>query len=145
MQKVSIKPKPMSLQQAVRIFDALNPVGREVFYETLSDDEKDALYEQTTDALIGRVHLTTKNRIDAKVNTARNRHRGYLVPDECHTAENNCLWKSASWYVIMGKVSESLKSNLTHMCEHFGALQEAENPHGNTSKTQRNCSENSRR
>ena len=69
MQKVSITPKPMSVQQAVRIFDALNPVGRETFYESLSDDEKDALYEQVTDTLIHSVHLTTKNRIDAKFNT----------------------------------------------------------------------------
>lgn len=120
MQKVSIKPKPMSVQQAVRIFDALNPVGREAFYETLSDDEKEALYTQATDTLIGRIHLTTKNRIDAKMNTTRNRQRGYLVPDECHRAENDCLWKSASWYVLMGKVSVY---NLSHMREHFDALQ----------------------
>ena len=127
MQKVSIKPKPMQLQQAVRIFDALNPVGRECFYESLSDDDRDALYEQVTDTLINSVHLTTKNRIDAKMNTVRNGLRGYIVPDECHRAENNCTWKSAAWYVLMGKVSESLRLNLSHMCEHFDALQEVSN------------------
>ena len=124
MQKLSIKPEPLQLQQAVRLFDGLNTTGRQEFYKTLSDDEKDALYTQVTDTLINSVHLTTKNRIDAQFNTGRNKRRGSIVPDECHTAENDCLWRSAAWYVLMGKVSESLRLNLSHMCEHFDALQE---------------------
>ena len=124
MQKVSIEPKPMQLKQAVRIFDALNYTGKKVFYKTLSDDEKDALYIETTDNLIAKVHLTTKNRIDAKTNRTRNGRCGYIVPDECHRAENKCLWRSASWYVIMGEVSKSLCENLSHMQAHFDALNE---------------------
>ena len=45
MQKVSIKPQAMQIKQAVRLFDALNATGRQEFYKTLSDDEKDALYD----------------------------------------------------------------------------------------------------
>ena len=62
MQKVSIKPQAMQIKQAVRLFDALDSTGRQEFYKTLSDDDKDALYTQVTDNLIASVHLTTKNR-----------------------------------------------------------------------------------
>ena len=138
MQKVSITPQAKQIKQAVRLFDALNATGRQEFYKTLSDDDKDALYTQVTDNLIASVHLTTKNRVDAKTNKDRNRRCGYILPDECHSAENECLWRSASWYVIMGHVSKSLLNNLSHMREHFDALQEAEKHHGNTSGTERN-------
>ena len=121
MQKVSIKPQAMQIKQAVRLFDALNATGRQEFYKSLSDDEKGALYTQVTDNLIASVHLTTKNRIDGKTNKERNQRRGYIVPDECHIAENECLWRSASWYFIMGHVSKSLLNNLSHMRQHFDA------------------------
>ena len=62
MQKVSIKPQAMPLGQAVRLFEGLNATGRQEFYKTLSDDDKDALYTQVTDNLIASVHFTTKNR-----------------------------------------------------------------------------------
>ena len=126
MQKVSIKPQAMSLEQAVRLFDALNATGRQEFYKTLSDDEKDALYTQVTDNLIASVHLTTKNRVDAKTNKDRNRRCGYILPDECHSAENECLWRSVAWYFAMGHVSKSLLNNLSHMRQHFDALQETQ-------------------
>ena len=125
MQKLTIKPKPMSVQQAVRIFDALNYTGKKVFYKTLSDDEKDALYIETTDDLIAKVHLTTKNRIDAKTNRTRNGRCGYIVPDECHRAENECLWRSAAWYILMGRDIEVFDS-LPHMHPHFQALRNAQ-------------------
>ena len=124
MQKVSIKPQAMQIKQAVRLFDALNATGRQEFYKSLSDDEKGALYTQVTDNLIASVHLTTKNRIDGKTNKARDRRRGYIVPDECHSAENECLWRSVAWYFAMGHVSNSLLNNLSHMRQHFDALQE---------------------
>ena len=125
MQKVSIKPQAMPLGQAVRLFEGLNATGRQEFYKTLSDDEKDALYEQVTDNLIASVHLTTKTRIDGKTNKERNQRRGSIVPDECHNAENECLWRSVAWYFAMGHVSKSLLNNLAHMRDHFDALQEA--------------------
>ena len=124
MQKVSIKPQAMSVQKAIRIFDALNYTGRKHFYKTLSDDDRDALYMELTDRLIQSVHLTRKNRIDARTNKQRNKRCGCILPDECHTAENDCLWRSGAWYVIMGDVSNSLWENLSHMREHFDALQE---------------------
>ena len=124
MQKVSIKPQALTIQQAVRLFDALDYTGRQEFYKTLSDDDRDALYEQVTDNLIASVHLTTKNRIDGNTNKDRNVRRGYIVPDACHSAENECLWRSGAWYVIMGHVSKSLLNNLSHVREHFDALQE---------------------
>ena len=133
MQKVSIKPQAMPLGQAVRLFEGLNATGRKEFYKTLSDDEKDALYTMATDTLIASVHLTTKNRIDGKTNKDRNVRCGYIVPDECHNAENECLWRSASWYVIMRHVSKSLLNNLSHMRQHFDALQETQE---NESKTE---------
>ena len=126
MQKVSIKPRAMSLEQAVRLFDALGYTGRREFYKTLSDDEKDAVYTQVTNTLIASVHLTTKNRIDGNTNKDRNQWRGYIVPDECHSAENECLWRSVAWYFAMGHVSKSLLNNLSHMREHFDALQETQ-------------------
>ena len=125
MQKVSIKPQAMPLGQAVRLFEGLNATGRQEFYKTLSDDDKDALYTQVTDNLIASVHLTTKNRIDGKTNKDRNQRRGSIVPDECHNAENECLWRSVAWYFAMGHVSKSLLNNLAHMRDHFDALQEA--------------------
>ena len=133
MQKVSIKPQAMQIKQAVRLFDALNATGRQEFYKTLSDDDKDALYTQVTDNLIASVHLTTKNRIDGNTNKDRNQRRGYIVPDECHNAENECLWRSVAWYFAMGRVSKSLLNNLAHMREHFDALQETQE---NESKTE---------
>ena len=126
MQKVSIKPQAMQIKQAVRLFDALNATGRQEFYKTLSDDDKDALYTQVTDNLIASVHLTTKNRVDAKTNKDRNRRCGYILPDECHSAENECLWRSVAWYSAMGHVSKSLLNNLSHMRQHFDALQETQ-------------------
>ena len=126
MQKVSIKPQALTIKQAVCLFDALDYTGRQEFYKTLSDDDRDALYTQVTDNLIASVPLTTKNRIDAKMNKARNDKRGYIVPDECHTAENECLWRSVAWYFAMGHVSKSLLNNLAHMREHFDALKEAQ-------------------
>ena len=83
------------------------------------------LYTQVTDNLIASVHLTTKNRIDGKTNKDRNQRRGSIVPDECHNAENECLWRSVAWYFAMGHVSKSLLNNLAHMRDHFDALQEA--------------------
>ena len=124
MQKVSIKPQPMSVEQATLLFEALDDTGRQEFYKSLSDDEKDAIYTKATDTLIARVHLTEKNRIDAKMNKARNTRRGYIVPDESHRAENECLWRSAAWYILLGQVSESLLKNLSHMRTHFDTLQE---------------------
>ena len=125
MQKVSIKPQAVPLGQAVRLFEGLNATGRQEFYKTLSDDDKDALYTQVTDNLIASVHLTTKNRIDGKTNKDRNQRRGSIVADECHNAENECLWRSVAWYFAMGHVSKSLLNNLAHMRDHFDALQEA--------------------
>ena len=80
---------------------------------------------QVTDNLIASVHLTTKNRIDGNTNKDRNQRRGSIVPDECHNAENECLWRSVAWYFAMGHVSKSLLNNLAHMRDHFDALQEA--------------------
>ena len=117
----------MQIKAAVRIFQGLNATGRKEFYKTLSDDDKDALYDQVTNNLIDSVHLTTKNRVDAKTNKDRNKWCGYILPNECHTAENDCLWRSAAWYFIMGHVSESLWKNLSHMREHFDALREVRN------------------
>lgn len=114
----------MQIKENVRIFEGLNATGRKEFYKTLSDDEKDTLYEQVTNNLIGCVHLTTKNGVDAKTNKDRNKRCGYILPDECHIAENGCLWRSAAWYFIMGHVSESLWKNLSHMRGHFDALRE---------------------
>ena len=111
MCKVSITPQAMTLSQAVHLFESLNPTGRHEFYALLTDDERDALYTQATDNLIARVHLTTKNRIDAQTNKARQKQRGYIVPDECHHAENECLWRSAAWRVLFGQVCESLKAH----------------------------------
>lgn len=111
------------IKQSVRIFERLDYTGRQEFYKLLSDD-RDALYTQVTDNLIGSVHLTTKNRVDAKTNKARNKRCGYIMPDECHKAENECLWRSAAWYFLMGHVSKSLLKSLSHMQEHFDALQE---------------------
>ena len=125
MEKVSIIPQAMQISQAVRIFEALDSTGRQEFYKSLSDDDKDALYDETTNNLIASVHLTTKNRVDAKTNRERNGRRGYIVPDECHRAENDCLWRSGAWYFIMGHVSKSLLKNLSHMRGHFDALKEA--------------------
>ena len=122
MQKVSIKPQAMQIKQAVRLFDALDSTGRQEFYKTLSDDDRDALYTQVTDNLIASVHLTTKNRIDGKTNKDRNLRRGSIVPDACHRAENECLWRSVAWYFAMGHVSNSLLKNLSHMRAHFDAL-----------------------
>ena len=124
MQKVSLKPQAMSLKQAVRIFDGLTYTGKKEFYKTLSDDDRDALYMELTDRLIQRVHLTTKNRIDAKTNKERNGRCGYIIPDECHNVENDCLWRSGAWYVMMGDVTNSLWENLSHMRQHFDALKE---------------------
>ena len=126
MQKVSIKPQALTIKQAVRLFDALNSTGRQEFYKTLSDDDRDALYTQVTDNLIASVHLTMKNRIDGNTNKDRNQRRGYIVPNECHRAENECLWRSVAWYFAMGHVSKSLLNNLAHMREHFDALQETQ-------------------
>ncbi len=133
MQKVSIKPQAMQIKQSIRLFDALDATGRQEFYKSLSDDDKDAVYTQVTDSLIASVHLTTKNRIDGKTNKDRNVRRGYIVPDECHSAENECLWRSVAWYFAMGHVSKSLLNNLSHMRQHFDALQETQE---NESKTE---------
>ena len=122
MQKVSIKPQAMSLSQAVHLFESLNPTGRQEFYRSLDDDERDALYMQATDNLIASVHLTTKNRIDAETNKARNERRGHIVPDKCHIAENDCLWRSAAWRMLLGQVCESWLNQLSHMQPHFDAL-----------------------
>ena len=137
MQKVSIKPQAMQIKQAVRLFDALNATGRQEFYKSLSDDEKGALYTQVTDNLIASVHLTTKNRIDGKTNKERNQRRGYIVPDECHIAENDCLWRSVAWYFAMGHVSKSLLNNLSHMRQHFDALQETQEHESETENAAR--------
>lgn len=148
MQKVSINPQPMAsdahhhadrdrvtseVEHAARLFEALNGTGREKFYRSLSDDDRDALYEQATHNLIARVPLTTKNRIDAKLNRERNTRRGYIVPNESHRAENECLWRSAAWYTLLGQVSESLRKNLSHMRAHFDTLQEVQ---ANEAKTE---------
>ena len=133
MQKVSIKPQAMQIKQSIRLFDALDATGRQEFYKSLSDDDKDAVYTQVTDSLIASVHLTTKNRIDGKTNKDRNVRCGYIVPDECHRAENECLWRSVAWYFAMGHVSKSLLNNLSHMRQHFDALQETQE---NESKTE---------
>ena len=125
MQKLSIKPQAMSVKQAVCLFESLDYTGRQEFYKWLSDDEKDALYEQATDNLIARVHLTAKNQIDAKTNRTRNGRCGYIVPDECHRAENECLWRSAAWYILMGRDIEVFDS-LPHMHPHFQALRNAQ-------------------
>ena len=133
MQKVSITPQAIQIKQSIRLFDALDATGRQEFYKSLSDDDKDAVYTQVTDSLIASVHLTTKNRIDGKTNKDRNVRRGYIVPDECHSAENECLWRSVAWYFAMGHVSKSLLNNLSHMRQHFDALQETQE---NESKTE---------
>ena len=114
----------MPVEHASRLFDALDSTGREKFYRSLSDDDRDALYEQVTHDLIARVPLTTKNRMDAKLNKERNTRRGYIVPNEVHRAENECLWRSAAWYILLGQVSESLRKNLSHMQAHFDILKE---------------------
>lgn len=123
-EKVSITPEAMPITQAVRLFASLTPTGRQEFYKSLTDDEKEALYTQVTDNEIARVPLTTKNRIDARTNKARSQGRGYLLPDECHIAENECLWRSAAWYVLLGHVSKALLANLSHMRAHFDAFRE---------------------
>ena len=122
--KVSIKPQPMSFEHAERLFEALDATGREKFYRSLSDDDRDALYERVTHDLIARVPLTTKNRMDARLNKERNTRRGYIVPNEIHRAENECLWRSAAWYILLGQVSASLRKNLSHMQAHFDILEE---------------------
>lgn len=122
MCKVSIQPRAMTLSQAVHLFESLNPTGREAFYRSLDDDERDALYMQATDNLIASVHLTTKNRIDAKTNKARNKLRGYVLPDEVHHAENDCLWRSAAWRILLGQLCESWLAQLPHIQPHFDAL-----------------------
>ena len=124
-QKVSITPKPMTLKQAVTLFESLDSVGRQEFYQSLGDDERDALYEQATDTLIARVHLTTKNRIDAQWQKKRNEQRGYLVPEECHRAENECMWRSAAWSILLGTDTDERLKNLPHMHPHFQALRDA--------------------
>ena len=123
-QQVYQKSQATQITQAVQIFQGLSYTGRKEFYKLLADDDQDALYNQVTDNLIDCVHLTTKNRIDAKFNKDRNKRRGYIVPDECHRAENECLWKSAAWYFINGEVSKSLWKNLSDLRGHFDALQE---------------------
>ena len=102
-------------------FEPLDFPERRAFYRSLTDDDRDAFYQYLTDALIGRVHLTEKNRIDAKTNRERGELRGYIVPDECHRAENDCLWRSGAWYVIMGRDAKVFDS-LPHMHSHFEAL-----------------------
>ena len=134
MQKLPIKPEAMSVEQATRFFEMLDYTGRQEFYKMLSDDERDALYTLATDNLIACVHLTTKNRVDAKRNTERNRQRGYILPDECHRAENECLWRSGAWYVLMGEVSKSLLNNLSHMRGHLDALQAKETERNETTQ-----------
>lgn len=123
MKTVSIRPEAMSIDQATRLYESLDSTGRQEFYQSLSDTEKDALYRAVTDHLIHSVPLTEKNRVDAQMNTERNKRRGSVIPDECHAAENDCLWRSAAWYVSMGQVSASLVCNLSHMRGHFDALQ----------------------
>ena len=46
MQKVSITPQAMQIKQSIRLFDALDATGRQEFYKSLSDDDKDALYNR---------------------------------------------------------------------------------------------------
>ena len=121
MCKVSIEPRAMSLSQAVHLFESLNTTGRQEFYESLTDDERDALYTQATDNLIARVDLTTKNRIDEKTNKAREKGRGYLLPDVIHRVENGCLWRSAAWRVLLGQACET-----SHLQPHFDALVDTE-------------------
>lgn len=122
--KLHIKPEEMTLSQAVRLFESLNPKGRQEFYKMLDDDERDALYMQATENLIARVHLTTKNRVDEKTNKARNKQRGYILPDECHNAENDCLWCCMAWRILLGQVCESWLAQLPHMQPHFDALKD---------------------
>ena len=117
MCKVSIQPQAMTRSHAVHLFESLNPMGRLQFYNSLDDDERDALYMQATDNLMKRVHLTTKNRVDAKTNKARNVRRGYILPDTCHTAENDCLWRSAAWRVLLGVIGDP-----AHLQPHVDAL-----------------------
>ena len=126
MQKVDIKPKAMSMEQALVFFKALSPADRREFYNSLGCDAQDTLYERATDTLIARVHLTTKNRIDAQRQKKRNAQRGYILPDECHTAEDTALWKSAAWSLLIGHDTESLLKNLPHMQPHFQALCDAQ-------------------
>ena len=118
MCKVSIAPQAMTLPQAVHLFESLNPMGRLQFYRSLEDDERDALYYGATDNLIARVHLTTKNRIDAKTNKARNTRRGHVLPSETQTAENDCLWRSAAWRVLLGVIGDPAP----HLQPHVDAL-----------------------
>ena len=118
MCKVSIAPQAMTLSQAVHLFESLNPMGRLQFYRSLEDDERDALYYEATDNLIGRVHLTTKNRIDEQTNKARNTRSGYILPDEVHTAQNDCLWRSAAWRILLGVIGEPAP----HLQPHVDAL-----------------------
>ena len=118
MCKVSIAPQAMTLSQAVHLFESLNPMGRLQFYRLLEDDEKDALYYEATDNLIARVHLTTKNRIDEQTNKARNTQSGYILPDEIHTAQNDCLWRSAAWRILLGVIGDVAP----HLQPHVGEL-----------------------
>lgn len=122
--QLHIKPEEMTLPQAVHLFESLNPKGRQDFYQMLDDDERDALYMGATDNLIARVHLTTKNRIDEKTNKARNERRGCILPDKCHIAENDCLWRSAAWRILLDQVCESWLAQLPHLHPHFDALKD---------------------
>ncbi len=122
MNKLSIKPEAMTLSQAVRLFESLDTTGRQEFYRMLDDDERDALYYAATDNLIKSVHLTTKNRVDAKMDTDRNKRRGYILPDTVHRAENDCMWRSSAWKILLGQVCESWLDQLPHLHPHFEAL-----------------------
>ena len=102
-------------------FVKLDFPAKRAFYNALTDDERDAFYTYLTDSLIGRVHLTEKNRVDGALDVKRNNARGYIVPDECHRAENDCMWRSAAWFILMGRDAEVYDS-LSHMRGHFEAL-----------------------
>lgn len=115
---VSIAPKAMSLHQAALFFEALDYTGRQEFYKDLLDDEKDALYMQITDRLIGRVPVATKAQIDRDANEWRHQPR----TEAQATAENDCMWRAAAWYIVMGHASNALMANLKHMQPHFDAL-----------------------
>ena len=116
MQKVSIKPQALTIKQSVRLFDALDYTGRQEFYKSLSDDEKDALYEQVTDNLIASVHLTTKNRIDAKMNKDRNDKRGYIVPYECHITQKTSVYGGRSRGILRWGMSQNRCLTISHTC-----------------------------
>lgn len=122
MNKLDINPKAMTLPQAVHLFESLDTKGRQEFYKMLDDHERDALYYGATDSLIKSVHLTTKNRVDAKADTDRNKRRGYILPDTVHRAENDCLWRSSAWKILLGQVCESWLAQLPHLHPHFEAL-----------------------